>query len=84
MDIMCIDLGLENRFDDRRKVTTKKSTQQNAKGKSAKVVTEDDFEDDDSAFHFIAYVPIDGDVWKLDGLDRQPEKLGTKPRTDDL
>ena len=34
-------------------------------------------EDDDTGFHFIAYVPIDDNVWKLDGLKRQPQKLGT-------
>lgn len=27
-------------------------------------------------FHFVAFVPIDGSVWKLDGLDRQPMNLG--------
>ena len=34
-------------------------------------------DDDDAAFHFIAYVPVDNNVWKLDGLERQPQKLGT-------
>ena len=33
-------------------------------------------EDDTSALHFTAFVPINGKVWKLDGLDRQPENLG--------
>lgn len=28
------------------------------------------------SFHFIAFVPIEGHVWKLDGLERQPQKLG--------
>ena len=32
--------------------------------------------DDASALHFTAFVPINGEVWKLDGLDRQPENLG--------
>lgn len=27
------------------------------------------------AFHFIAFVPIEGQLWKLDGLERQPQKL---------
>jgi ubiquitin carboxyl-terminal hydrolase L5 len=31
---------------------------------------------DEAAFHFIAYVPIDGEVWRLDGLQRQPINLG--------
>ncbi|KAL8663284.1 MAG: hypothetical protein Q9202_004033 [Teloschistes flavicans] len=38
--------------------------------------------DDDAGFHFIAFVPIQGKVWKLDGLERQPQNLGevTTPR----
>ena len=30
----------------------------------------------DTSFHFIAFVPIDGKVWKLDGLERQPQSIG--------
>lgn len=30
----------------------------------------------DSAFHFIAFVPVGGQLWKLDGLDPQPRNLG--------
>ncbi|KAI4202571.1 MAG: hypothetical protein LQ350_002514 [Teloschistes chrysophthalmus] len=33
-------------------------------------------DDEDAGFHFIAFVPIQGNVWKLDGLERQPQKLG--------
>lgn len=29
-------------------------------------------------FHFVAFVPAHGKVWKLDGLQRQPENLGIK------
>ena len=29
-----------------------------------------------AAFHFIAFVPVDGKIWKLDGLERQPHKVG--------
>ncbi|KAF2714119.1 cysteine proteinase [Pleomassaria siparia CBS 279.74] len=31
---------------------------------------------EDSAHHFIAFVPIDGEVWKLDGMDGQPTCMG--------
>ena len=27
-------------------------------------------------FHFIAFVPIRGTLWKLDGLEHQPTELG--------
>ena len=37
-------------------------------------------EDESTAgFHFIAFVPIDGHVWILDGLERQPRNLGRCP-----
>lgn len=32
--------------------------------------------DEEPGFHFIAYVPIMGSVWKLDGLEKQPTNLG--------
>lgn len=36
-------------------------------------------EDNDEGFHFIAYVPVNGVLWELDGLRRQPVKLGLAP-----
>ncbi|KAL8810127.1 MAG: hypothetical protein Q9223_003786 [Gallowayella weberi] len=33
-------------------------------------------DDDDAGFHFIAFVPVQDGVWKLDGLERQPQNLG--------
>ncbi|KAK4988647.1 hypothetical protein LTR50_003830 [Elasticomyces elasticus] len=33
-------------------------------------------DDDDDGFHFIAYVPIENVVWKLDGMDSFPQKVG--------
>jgi ubiquitin carboxyl-terminal hydrolase L5 len=35
--------------------------------------------EDDEAFHFIAYVPMNGVLWELDGLRRQPVRLGLDP-----
>jgi hypothetical protein len=32
--------------------------------------------EEDESFHFIAYVPVDGLVWELDGMRRQPVQLG--------
>ena len=33
-------------------------------------------DDEDEAFHFIAYIPISDSLWELDGLKRQPVRLG--------
>ncbi len=74
MDMFNIDLSLQNQYDDRRKPKKKEPTTKTTK--KSKTVTEDDFIDDDAAFHFMAFVPIEGEVWKLDGLNRQPERLG--------
>ena len=45
-----------------------------AKSSSKKRKVGDD--EDESAFHFIAFMPINGKLWKLDGLERQPMSLG--------
>ena len=34
----------------------------------------------EAGFHFIALVPIGDHVWKLDGLERQPQRLGGRSR----
>jgi len=47
-----------------------------AKGKKRKA--NDGANDNESGFHFIAFMPIDHQLWKLDGLERQPMCLGMK------
>ena len=39
-------------------------------------VAKGEVDESDAGYHFIAFVPIDGKVWKLDGLERQPQNLG--------
>lgn len=38
--------------------------------------SDDDVDESEAGFHFIAFVPVHGRVWKLDGLERQPQCLG--------
>lgn len=68
MDILNADLALSNEFSawKKRKHMKKKSGKRKSKSKS----------DEESGFHFIAFVPVEGVVWRLDGLQRQPVSLG--------
>ena len=66
MDILNSDLQLKS------EATSKRS-------RSARH-TQDESETD-AGFHFIAFVPALGTVWKFDGLERQPHALG-KPISD--
>lgn len=36
-----------------------------------------DQDESEGGFHFIAFMPIDDQLWKLDGLERQPMSLGS-------
>lgn len=45
--------------------------------KPRKVITAADFEENDAGFHYVAYVPIGDHVWKLDGMDKNPQDLGS-------
>jgi len=63
MDMLNADLLLKNDVADSKKRKRK--------------AQEDD--EASAAFHFIAFVPVDGMIWKLDGLERQPHKVGMVP-----
>ena len=62
LDHLNADLWLRNKAEDSKR---KKRT----KGKKSK-------KGDESGYHFIAYVPVNGYVWELDGLRARPAKLG--------
>jgi hypothetical protein len=64
IDMLNADLALSN------DASAKKSRKKN---NSLRIAEE---EQDQAGFHFIAFVPIQGSVWKLDGLERQPMNLG--------
>ena len=48
----------------------------NATAKSKHKKTQSREDDAETAFHFIAYMPIANNIWKFDGLERQPQRLG--------
>ncbi|KAI9844487.1 MAG: hypothetical protein M1837_005570 [Sclerophora amabilis] len=60
MDMLNTDLNMQNDVDESK-----------SKRKKKKSVYKEE-----AGFHFIAFVPIEGQVWKLDGLDGQPHNLG--------
>lgn len=62
MDMLNADLLLKN------EATSK------GKGKQRNI----DEDDHESGFHFIAFMPINKSLWKLDGLERQPMCLGMR------
>lgn len=70
IDHMVVDLRLKEDFQADKK---KRAPQKKKKKKGRKKVT---LEDDDNGFHFIAYVPSGGQVWKLDGTEALPRTLG--------
>ncbi|KAM0307136.1 hypothetical protein ACHAO8_010594 [Botrytis cinerea] len=71
MDILNADLALSNEVSAWKKKRKTKRKSERSKSKS----------DVESGFHFIAFVPVEGVVWRLDGLERQPVNLG--PCNDD-
>jgi hypothetical protein len=78
IDRMIVDSRLK---EDVKAAVRKKREEARSSGKGKKrkgrkkkgVAVEDDNE---SGFHFVAYVPANGKVWKLDGLERRPQTLG--------
>jgi ubiquitin carboxyl-terminal hydrolase L5 len=61
MDMLNSDLQLRNEAITRRSLSAKRQQDDNTS---------------ESGFHFIAFVPAIGKVWKFDGLERQPQGLG--------
>ncbi|KAF2813741.1 ubiquitin carboxyl-terminal hydrolase [Mytilinidion resinicola] len=63
-DILNANLCMQNSYDARNKPTRKR--------KASEAVDDDE----DVPYHFIAFVPVEGSVWRLDGLDKEPSRIG--------
>ncbi|KAH7029409.1 ubiquitin carboxyl-terminal hydrolase [Microdochium trichocladiopsis] len=72
MDLVSEDLILDNKMEAAEKKrcvqSRKKPTRPGRIQKRANT---------EQAFHYIAYVPVDGQVWELDGFEVQPRCLGS-------
>jgi ubiquitin carboxyl-terminal hydrolase L5 len=69
IDMLTADKSLEEDFEEHKR----KKSRKNKKSKKSKKAV------DDSAFHFVAYMPILGEIWKLDGLDTTPQSIMNLP-----
>jgi ubiquitin carboxyl-terminal hydrolase L5 len=78
MDVLNADLALQNDYEKwvkanktpKKKIATKKASKKKTEKKKKRK------DEDEAGYHFVAYVPINGSVWRLDGLQRQPVNLG--------
>jgi ubiquitin carboxyl-terminal hydrolase L5 len=83
MDVLNADLALQNDYEKwvkanktpKKKIATKKASKKKKEKRRRRK------DEDEAGYHFVAYVPINGSVWRLDGLQRQPVNLGkiTRP-----
>lgn len=71
MDVLNADLTLQTDYE--KWVKGKKNPKRKV-GK--KKVAKRKKEEDEAGYHFVAYVPINGSVWRLDGLQKRPVNLG--------
>ncbi len=80
VDLAAEDLLLDNKYEVAEKKKSKRDQRQKKAKKSTarKSTTSRKKSDLETAFHYIAYVPVNGQVWELDGLETQPLCIGTK------
>lgn len=67
LDTLNADLALQNEYDDAKKKRGRLSLARKTTKKKL---------DNDAAYHFVAYVSVDGQVWELDGLESKPVCIG--------
>ncbi|KAL7620034.1 hypothetical protein AAE478_010583 [Parahypoxylon ruwenzoriense] len=66
IDLVAEDLSLDNKLEESLKKKSRKKSSRSS-GKKANVETN---------YHYIAYVPVNGQVWELDGFQCKPLCLG--------
>ncbi|CAK7237643.1 hypothetical protein SBRCBS47491_010059 [Sporothrix bragantina] len=72
IDMLMSDLSLKLEWAEAGKKKKSASSRKSAKTKKKRRADEDE-----AAFHFIAYVPMGNDVWELNGMQAKPLKLGS-------
>ena len=74
IDLTSEDLLLDNKYEAYEKLKGQRNQKQKTKKKAA--ATSSKKAQMENAFHYIAYVPVGGQVWELDGLETQPRCIG--------
>ncbi|KAI0969144.1 ubiquitin carboxyl-terminal hydrolase [Xylaria arbuscula] len=69
-DLLSEDLLLDNKYESASRV---KKAPPKKKAKTSRS-SKPDYEE--GTYHYIAFVPVDGQVWELDGLESKPLSLG--------
>ncbi|KAI1804669.1 cysteine proteinase [Daldinia bambusicola] len=64
IDLLSEDLSLENKYEESVQVKKRKTQKGSSRASRKKVV--------ETNYHYIAYVPVNGQVWELDGFQAQP------------
>ncbi|CAK7205607.1 hypothetical protein SEUCBS139899_008385 [Sporothrix eucalyptigena] len=72
IDMLVSDLSLKLEWAEAGAKTAKAASSRKSTKKKKKKADEDE-----AAFHFIAYVPMGNDVWELNGMQEKPLKLGS-------
>ncbi|KAK5653535.1 hypothetical protein OQA88_8794 [Cercophora sp. LCS_1] len=71
LDLLNAALSLKNDVDESKKKKAKKTSTSRASAKKKKKK-----QSTDTAYHFIAFVPVGNSVWQLDGLEVSPARVG--------
>jgi ubiquitin carboxyl-terminal hydrolase L5 len=80
MEMLNTNLVVSNEYDNREKARksrpTKGGQKSNHNNSKARRVQKSQSNRFDDAYHYVAYVPISSDVWRLDGLQKCPVNIG--------
>lgn len=80
IDRMVVDHRLKQ---DAQANEKKKKAENSKRGSKKRKFEDDELEDEENGFHFVAYVPAGGFVWEMDGMELSPRKIGPlDPGTD--
>ncbi|KAJ9644839.1 hypothetical protein H2204_001301 [Knufia peltigerae] len=77
IDKMNVDLRLKQDF-----IAAEKKKKEQSKRPRKRRKQMQDFDDEENGFHFVAYVPVEGVVWKMDGMEVFPRQVGPLSESD--